>query len=138
MFYVPNIPYAFVHGLVARNLVFYTAVNPSIKNSGIGSESKYETLHLLPEKYIPKSVFHQESREMKSTLEEIQKKSISFPLIVKPDIGFRGLLVKKIENRVHLSVLPRDFVVSRLFSAFYHAFVRFFAGVRLWLKLFKR
>jgi hypothetical protein len=46
--------------------------------------------------------------------------------------------LKKIENRVHLSVLPRDFVVSRLFSAFYHAFVRFFAGVRLWLKLFKR
>ncbi len=42
------------------------------------------------------------------------------------------------ENRVYLSVLPREFVVSCLFSAFYNAFVRFFAGVRLWLKLFKR
>ena len=46
---------------------------------------------------------------------------------------------RKKENRKQsASVLPRDFVVSCLFSAFYNAFVRFFVGVRLWLKLFKR
>ena len=120
MFYVPNIPYAFVHGLVARNLVFYTAVNPSIKNSGIGSESKHETLQLLPEEYIPKSVFHHESGDIISTLKKIEEKNISFPLIAKPDIGFRGLLVKKIENKEdlvqHLNKYPIDFIIQEFLT----------------------
>ena len=102
MFYIPNIPYAFIHGLFAKNFVFYTAVNPGIKNSGIGSESKYKTLQLLPKEYIPKSVLHKESDLIEKTLDSIQQEDINYPLIVKPDIGFRGLLVKKIENEQEL------------------------------------
>lgn len=119
-FYVPNIPYAFVHGLAARNLVFYTAVNPGILNSGIGSESKYATLKLLPEEYIPKSVLHCESSLMEDTLQEIKQQGISYPLIVKPDIGFRGLLVKKIENEEtlvgYLQKYPVDFIIQEFLT----------------------
>ena len=116
MFYIPNIPYAFVHGLAARNLVFYTAVNPGIKNSGIGSESKYATLQLLPKEYIPKSVFHGEHDAIEKTLKSISKEKIDYPIIVKPDVGFRGLLVKKLENQSdlvdYLEKYKIDFIIQ--------------------------
>jgi hypothetical protein len=117
-FYIPNIPYAFVHGLAARNLVFYTAVNPGILNSGIGSESKYATLHLLPKEYIPKSVLHQENSAIEDTIKEIKNQEISYPLIVKPDVGFRGLLVKKIENEEDLSAYLQKYPVAFIIQEF--------------------
>jgi len=119
-FYVPNIPYAFVHGLAARNLVFYTAVNPGILNSGIGSESKYATLQLLPKEYIPKSVLHQENDSIENTLTKIEQQGISYPMIVKPDVGFRGLLVKKIENEeilvAYLKRYPVHFIIQEFLT----------------------
>lgn len=120
MFYIPNIPYAFFHGLKIRNLVFYTAVNPGIKDSGIGSESKYETLKLLPERYIPKSVFHSQDQNIEFTIQRIADEGILFPMIVKPDQGFRGLLVKKIENvnelKTYLTKYPVSFIIQEFLT----------------------
>ena len=120
MFYIPNIPYAFAHGIIARNLVFYTAVNPGIKNSGIGSESKFATLKMLPKEYTPRSVLHKNNQDVKTTIEEIEKQKITYPLIVKPDIGFRGLLVKKIEceNDLirYLNKYPVAFIIQEFLT----------------------
>ena len=120
MFYIPNIPYAFVHGLAARNLVFYTAVNPGIRNSGIGAESKHEILNMLPNEYVPKSVLHRKDDEIQNTLLELQNIKISYPMIVKPDIGFRGLLVKKIENEQeliqYLEKYPIDIIIQEFLT----------------------
>lgn len=130
MFYIPNIPYAFVHGIAARNLVFYTAVNPGIRNSGIGAESKQEILNMLPEEYVPKSVLHQKEDSIEDTILELSKNKIVYPMIVKPDIGFRGLLVKKIENQQelvsYLNKYPIDIVIQEFLTheyecgIFYH------------------
>lgn len=118
MFYIPNIPYAFAHGIVARNLVFYTAVNPGIRNSGIGSESKFKTLQILPNKYIPKSILHSGNKEIESTLRKLQQQKIEYPLIVKPDVGFRGLLVKKIENEHDLICYLNKYPVTIIIQEF--------------------
>ncbi len=118
MFYIPNIPYALMHGIWVRNLVFYTGVNPGIKNSGIGSESKYETLNLLPEKYIPVSVLHAENQDINITLQKIKEQKIAFPIIVKPDVGFRGLLVKKIENEDELIKYLNKYPVAIIIQEF--------------------
>ena len=118
MFYIPNIPYAFVHGLVARNLVFYTAVNPGITNSGIGSESKFKTLHILPKEYIPKSILHDQSSDISDTLQELTRQNIQYPIIVKPDVGFRGLLVKKIENSEELIAYLNKYPVPIIIQEF--------------------
>lgn len=120
MFYIPNIPYAFIHGLSARNLVFYTATNPGIRNSGIGAESKHEILSMLPQEYVPKSVLHRKDDPIQNTLKELQKIQVSFPMIVKPDIGFRGLLVKKIESEEelvdYLKKYPIDIVIQEFLT----------------------
>ncbi|MBV1887779.1 MAG: D-alanine--D-alanine ligase, partial [Urechidicola sp.] len=58
MFYIPNLPYSFYLALKARSTVFYTAVNPAIKNSGDGMESKFDTIQLIPGQYKPKTILN--------------------------------------------------------------------------------
>ncbi|MDY7393754.1 D-alanine--D-alanine ligase [Aureibaculum sp. 2210JD6-5] len=97
LFYVPLIPYFIYKAIRARSLTFFLVVNPAIKYSGMGTESKFKTLGLLPEGFIPKSVLISNKTDFNSILKSISKANIQFPLIAKPDIGFRGYLVKKID-----------------------------------------
>ncbi len=57
IFYIPVIPYACYLALKAKSFGFFSAVNPAIKGSGNGFESKYATVQLLPEKYKPKTIY---------------------------------------------------------------------------------
>lgn len=98
MFYLPNIPYAAYLAFKAKSLVFFSATNPAIKHSGNGSESKFSTLQLIPNEFRPKSILIKAKKPIDNSLREVQKQHINFPLIAKPDVGFRGLLVKKIQT----------------------------------------
>jgi hypothetical protein len=102
MFYIPLIPYYIYSAIKARNLIFYLVANPAIKYSGNGTESKFETLQLIPNKYKPKTVLINNSETFKKVLLKLTQNKISFPLIAKPDIGFRGYLVKKIDSEDEL------------------------------------
>lgn len=102
MFYLPNIPYAAYLALKAKNPVFFSATNPAIKHAGNGSESKFSTLQLIPNGFKPTSIFIKANSNVQNSLENLKKNNIEFPLIVKPDIGFRGLLVKRIYDESEL------------------------------------
>ena len=103
MFYVPVVPYALYLALKSKSFGFFSAVNPSIEGSGNGLESKFETVQLIPEKYRPKTIYIKTGEEIANTLPKIAINNIKFPLIIKPDVGFRGLLVKKINSVNELS-----------------------------------
>jgi len=78
-----------------RSLTFYKYVNPAIKNGGLFADSKYETYKLLPKGSFPKTVLIKTGK--RSDLQQIVNKyRISFPLIVKPDIGCKGIGVEKV------------------------------------------
>lgn len=102
LFYLPNIPYAAYLAIKARNLVFFSATNPAIKHSGNGSESKFSTIELIPEAFKPATIFITKNSSNEFVLKSISVNSITYPLIIKPDIGFRGLLVKKIYSEKEL------------------------------------
>jgi hypothetical protein len=102
MFYVPLLPYAFYLAFKARSFGFFSAVNPSIEGSGNGLESKYKTLQLIPSKYKPKSIIISKNKNILKVVSNLENENINYPLIIKPDIGFRGLLVKKINSEVEL------------------------------------
>lgn len=118
MFYIPNIPYALYHAIVERSLTFYTLTNPGIDNSGIGTESKFETQQLIPEKYLPKTIFHKESDEVSKTIKQVEINNFNYPIIVKPDVGFRGLLVKKIRNQEELVTYLKRYPINFLIQEF--------------------
>ena len=102
LFYIPNLPYAFYLAAKAKHPAFFSVANPSIKSSGNGTESKFATLALIPEKYKPKTILHVAESSIFDTLEKLKTAKIEYPLIAKPDIGFRGLLVQKINSETEL------------------------------------
>jgi hypothetical protein len=118
MFYVPNLPYAFYLAARAKHSAFFSAANPCIKSSGNGTESKFETIEMIPNKYKPKSVFVNENCNFNSVINQIKEKEINFPLIAKPDIGYRGLLVQKIntseELKSYLNKFPIAIIIQEL------------------------
>lgn len=130
MFYIPNLPFAFYLAAKAKHSAFFSAANPSIKSSGNGTESKYQTLQLVPEKLKPKSVLHKNTSSIENTLNTLKTENITYPLIAKPDIGFRGLLVKKInteqELKLYLEKYNIDIIIQEFISfknecgIFYH------------------
>ena len=103
MFYIPIVPYALYLAIKSRSFGFFSAVNPAIEGSGNGLESKYDTVLLVPKKYSPKTILVQKGMKIDTILLNISSQKITFPLIIKPDIGFRGLLVKKINSEEELS-----------------------------------
>lgn len=118
MFYVPNLPYAFYLAAKAKSLTFYTAANPIIKSSGNGTESKFETLKLIPKKHKPKSILVAPSEDIDIVLKKIELEKIKFPLIAKPDIGFRGLLVKKIKTEKELEEYLKKYPLNIIIQEF--------------------
>ncbi len=111
MFYIPNIPYVVYLAVKARNFTFYSAVNPAIKSSGNGTESKFETLELIPKNYIPNSIFVSENRDFEIIIKKLHTKGIDFPIIAKPDVGFRGMLVEKIYSDKELATYLNNYPI---------------------------
>ena len=120
MFYIPNLPYAFYLAAKAKHAAFFSAANPSIKSSGNGTESKFTTLGLIPDKYKPKSILHVANSEINNTLLSLEKAGLYFPLIVKPDVGFRGLLVKKVNGIDELKLYLKKYPVNTIIQEYIH------------------
>lgn len=118
LFYVPNLPYAFYLAIKAKHPTFFSATNPAIKSSGNGSESKFEVTQLIPEKYRPKSILVIPNSNFTTILDAIKIAKISFPLIVKPDIGFRGLLVKKVGSKKELKEYLKNYPIRIIIQEF--------------------
>ncbi len=120
MFYIPNLPYAFYLALKAKHVTFFTAANPGIKSAGNGTESKFESLQLIPKKYRPKSVLIQPKTAFDIVAKNIENAAIQYPVIAKPDIGFRGLLVQKLatpnELKAYLKKHPIAIIVQEFVS----------------------
>lgn len=109
MFYVPLLPYAFYLALKARSFGFFSAVNPGIEGSGNGLESKYKTIQLLPKKYCPNTIYVDIGENLEEIIPKMALNNIDFPLIIKPDVGFRGLLVTKIKDENELSAYLKKY-----------------------------
>ncbi len=65
-------------------------------------ESKKQIYDLLPQQYYPQTIFFKADSTVEEILREIQKRNFQFPLIGKPDIGMKGLSVKKLHSEKEL------------------------------------
>jgi hypothetical protein len=116
LFYLPIYPYFVFLALKHRSFFFFTASNPSIEFGGMLGEKKSEIYKLIPEGRYPATVLCSPDISGKEVLEILRKKEISFPFIVKPNIGERGKGVEKIDNLPslykYLSTTKVDFLIQ--------------------------
>ena len=119
-FYVPLIPYWLYLSAKKKSFTFWNATNPAIHRSGNGTESKFKTIQLVPEKYRPKTILVDKLTTKEALAEQLETAAIAFPLIAKPDIGFRGLLVEKITDidaiYAYLKQYSIPFIVQELIN----------------------
>ncbi len=102
--------------LRARHLFFFSNVNPAIPLGGAAGESKRLILDLLPPEVRLPTAWIPARLPFEAVLERLAAEGISFPVVVKPDVGERGFLVKKADTpealREHLQRYPVDFLVQ--------------------------
>ena len=118
--------------LRARSFFFFNASNPSITNGGFLMESKRQIYDLLPWQYYPNTIFIAAGTPVSEIVSQIKNKNLQYPLIAKPDIGMKGLSVKKLHNddellqyAIHSKVdfLIQEFIVfENEVGIFYHRF----------------
>ncbi len=130
--YLPLLPVWLYCAYKARTLLFFHGANPSIKYGGMAMESKKEIYDLIPENFIPKTFFISTENHFKEILIRFRSQEIAFPVIVKPDIGLKGLGVVQIENLNELEDYQKnndcDFLIQEKINfknevgIFYHRF----------------
>jgi hypothetical protein len=95
-------PYWFWLCVKARSLFFFSASNPTMENGGFLMESKKKIYDLMPQKHYPRTIFFEAETPPKKVWRQIEHGEFLFPLIGKPDIGMRGMAVKKLHDKKEL------------------------------------
>lgn len=116
--YYPLFPVWLYYSLKARSFFFFNAANPSMKNGGMAMESKMSIYEMIPRQYIPNTVFLAMEETPDVALERIRASGITFPFIVKPDIGMKSFGVEKIYDegqfRDYLRKTPSHYLAQEL------------------------
>lgn len=114
--YIPMYFVWFYYSARARSFFFFNAANPRIKNAGFLMESKKEIYDIIPDKFIPKTLFFTYGTPASEIIQSVAASGISFPCIAKPDIGGKGRGVEKIHTAENISAyagkIKMDFLVQ--------------------------
>lgn len=87
----------------SRAVFFFNTSNPLIINGGFLMESKKEIYDLIPQQYYPATLLFRAGGSIGEAMEAIKTKGMAFPVIAKPDIGMKGMLVQKIHSEKELA-----------------------------------
>lgn len=100
----------------ARSFFFFSAVNPGIQYGGFVHERKSDIYPLIPRQYHPHTILFRSGGALAVIEQELQKESLIYPLIAKPDVGEKGLQVKLLHCPKDLDIYNRrskvDFLIQ--------------------------
>jgi hypothetical protein len=97
IFYAPVAVWLLWLSVRHRGIGTITASNPGIPDGGVVGESKFLILSRLPERWTVPSAIVDASTSRERThriLEVIRQRAWTFPVILKPDVGQRGVGVR--------------------------------------------
>ena len=102
--YLPVLPVILYYALRMRRFFFFSNVNPGFKTGALMGASKFNILSQVPDRFKPVTILNTVGPDrLGRALDDIRDRDIKFPLIVKPDVGERALLVELIHNRDELA-----------------------------------
>ena len=101
-----NIPVGFIwlyYAIRARHPFFFSNTNPVIENGGFLGESKENIFRHMPDEFLPKTILVPASAlTPEKVLEHAAGLGITYPFILKPNIGERGFRVERIDDQTAL------------------------------------
>ncbi len=104
----------------SRSLWFFSASNPTITFGGFEGECKREMYEQLPEDLYPATCYISPDDSFEIIREKVDRSGIRYPLVVKPDVGMKGLLFRKIESpgglKSYHSAMQVDYLVQEMIS----------------------
>jgi hypothetical protein len=116
VYFIPLFFYMIYLAIKARSPFFFSAANPSIPTGGLVGENKADISRWIPANYRPKNVVISSSMPIPTIEKMLNNAYLHFPLIIKPTVGARGLLVKKINSlddiQKHLRQFPTEFLIE--------------------------
>jgi hypothetical protein len=103
---IPVVFFYFWQSLRARSLAFFTAINPALYMGGFYGTPKSEINKLIPDKFLPWSLLILEKdKDSELVISALKQAGIPFPVILKPNVGERGLNVHKVASESALETL---------------------------------
>ena len=128
VFYLPVVFYIAYLAIKHRSLTVFTCANPSMPASGFVGESKAEILDglarspaaapfLLKHLFLSKDLPADE--KLRTALDFMTAHDIGFPVVVKPDVGERGLgvrIVRSADDLAEKLTLAEDLILQEFAS----------------------
>ncbi|HZF65679.1 MAG TPA: hypothetical protein VEZ55_14390, partial [Chitinophagaceae bacterium] len=116
----------------ARSFWFFTPSNPTITFGGFEGEGKKEMYDQLPQEFVPKTIYAFPHQSFEEIQQQLAEHGFTYPFCVKPEVGMKGLLFRKIDKEEHLRIyhaaIPFCYIIQELVdypievSVFYYRF----------------
>ena len=135
--YIPVVPYILYLALKYRSLTLFTAANPGMPSGGFVGESKSQILGYLSHSdgsvadYVVIPTGLQVYARIQRVREFMEQRSLSFPVVLKPDVGERGsgVTVVRSENEMEEylrtangNTIIQEYVEGFEFGVFYYRY----------------
>lgn len=111
---------------------FFSSSDPTLTFGGFEGEGKKEMYDLLPPEFYPKTIYIEPESNFKTVQQMVSEHGFVYPFIVKPDVGMKGMLFRKIDTELQLeyyhSKIPVDYIIQELveypmeISVFYYRY----------------
>lgn len=122
IFYIPVLPWIAWLALRYRGVTVPTAANPGIPHGGIIGESKIDILKRLPQDAIVPSALIAPGELLHRVHELTQLMSAHhwhFPVILKPDVGQRGMGLRRIQNAEEATTYFQNYTPAVLVQTYH-------------------
>lgn len=103
--------------LKARSFWFFTPSNPTLTFGGFEGESKKEMYRQLPPHLYPKTIYIAPGTPFTIVKSCLQENDLTYPFVVKPDVGMSGILVRRINSEAQLEQYHRQMPVEYIIQA---------------------
>jgi len=128
--YAPIFPVWIWYIIRSRAVWYFTPSNPTITFGGFHGEGKKEMYDQLPTHLVPKTIFIMHDLPFDEVKKKILEAGFTYPFIVKPDVGMKGILFRKIDNedqfhKYHEKV-PVEYIVQELVELPYEVSVFYY------------
>lgn len=118
--YAPLVPIWLMYIIRSGSVWFFTPSNPKLTFGGMEGEPKKEMHDLLPPEFAPISFNVKPLSDFTVVEQQLEEYKLTFPLIVKPEVGGQGILFRKLDTVDQLKnyhdKVPVEYIVQEMIT----------------------